>query len=263
MDQMHAYEVAHGVRILDYLDVHIYPQASGVFSSDAGSSATQALRLRSTRALWDPTYRDESWINDTVRLIPRLKDWVTQHYPGTKTAISEYNWGALNSLNGALTQAEVLGIFGREGLDMAELWAPPALTDPGAYAFRMFLNYDGSGARFGDISFQAASSDASRLSIFAAHRTSDGALTLMVINKTGGALSAPIAISNFTADTSAQVYRYSASNLNAIQNIGSIAVSSAGVPSVTYPANSISLLVIPPNAPLFKAYLPLILPFAP
>jgi hypothetical protein len=213
----------------------------------------QALRLRSTRALWDPTYKDESWINDTVRLIPRLHDWVSQHYPGTLTAISEYNWGALNSLNGALAQAEVLGIFGREGLDMAELWGADenslAFTDPGVFAFRMYRNYDGKGASFGDASFQAASSDASR-------RSSDGALTLMVINKTASDLSAPIAISHFSPDTSAQVYRYSGANLKAIQAGGVLPVSQTGIDATVFPANSITLLVVAPDAPLKKMFLP-------
>ena len=63
LQQMQAYEQAHGVRILDYLDLHYYPQATGVSLSPAGNAATQALRLRSTRSLWDPTYMDESWID--------------------------------------------------------------------------------------------------------------------------------------------------------------------------------------------------------
>ncbi|MDR3577630.1 MAG: glycoside hydrolase family 44 protein [Anaerolineaceae bacterium] len=260
LDQMHAYQTNNGVRILDYLDIHFYPQGDGIFSSDAGNSATQALRLRSTRALWDPTYIDESWINDTVRLIPRMHDWVDVHYPGTKLSLSEYSWGALNSMNGALAQAEVLGIFGREGLDLASLWGPPAFTDPGAYAFRMYRNYDGSGAMFGDTSFQANSSDPGRLSIFGARRSSDGALTLMIINKTSGDLSAPITFSNFTTNTAAHLFRYSASNLNAIQDLGSQTTSLSGIPAATYPANSISLLVIPPasNIPMLKTYLPLL-----
>ena len=32
-----------------------------------------ARRNRSTRSLWDPTYVDETWINDRVQLIPRLR----------------------------------------------------------------------------------------------------------------------------------------------------------------------------------------------
>jgi len=71
------------------------------------NAATQALRLRSTRSLWDPNYPDESWIDGTeggptVRLIPRMRDWVASNYPGTKLTITEYNWGALDHIDGAL-----------------------------------------------------------------------------------------------------------------------------------------------------------------
>jgi hypothetical protein len=62
---------------------------------------------------------DESWIGEVVRLIPRMRAWVDAHYPGTKLAITEYNWGALNHINGALAQADVLGIFGRERPSLA------------------------------------------------------------------------------------------------------------------------------------------------
>ena len=134
------------MRLLDYLDLHYYPQASGVSLSGAGDAATQARRLRSTRvAVGSRRYVDESWINEAVRLIPRMRDWVAQYYPGTKLAIGEYNWGALDHINGALAQADVLGIFGREGLDLATLWAPPTASQPGAFAFRMYRNYDGAG----------------------------------------------------------------------------------------------------------------------
>ena len=127
LQQMQAYEAQHGVRLLDYLDLHYYP-ASGVSLTDAGDAARQALRLRSTRSLWDPTYVDESWIADAgpdggiVRLIPRMREWVAAYYPGTKLAVTEYNFGGLEHINGALTQADVLGIFGREGLDLATIW---------------------------------------------------------------------------------------------------------------------------------------------
>jgi hypothetical protein len=120
LQQMKAYDDAHSLRILDYLDMHYYPQAQGVALSDAGDAATQARRLRSTRSLWDPTYADESWIAGVaegpyVRLIPRMQEWVNAYYPGTKLAITEYNWGALDHINGALAQADVLGIFGARG----------------------------------------------------------------------------------------------------------------------------------------------------
>ena len=52
-------------------------------------------------------------------------------------------------MNGALAQADVLGIFGREQLGLATLWGAGRATDPWAYAFRMYRNYDGHGAGSG------------------------------------------------------------------------------------------------------------------
>ena len=69
---------------------------------------------------------NESWIADKVQLIPRMKTWVATNYPGTKTGITEYNWGAEGHMNGALAQADIFGIFGREGLDLGD-----ALGDAG------------------------------------------------------------------------------------------------------------------------------------
>jgi len=244
LQQMKAYEQQHGVRILDYLDLHIYPQGDGVYSTDAGNAATQALRLRSTRALWDPTYQDESWIPDKVMLIPRMKAWVNNNYPGTKLAISEYNWGAFTSINGALAEADVLGIFGREGLDMAALWVAPNPTDPVAYVFRLYRNYDSQGSAFGDTSLQAASADQDKLAIYAAQRSNDMALTLIVINKTDTNLTSGVSLANFKPADSASVYLYNAANLNAIVKQADQAISGNDF-EATFPASSITLFVIP------------------
>jgi hypothetical protein len=59
--------VATGKRLLDVLSVHFYPQG-GQYGNDT-STAMQQLRNRSTRALWDPGYVDESWIGTAVQLI--------------------------------------------------------------------------------------------------------------------------------------------------------------------------------------------------
>jgi hypothetical protein len=255
LQQMHAYETQHGIRILDYLDLHAYPQGTGIFSDSPGGANTQALRLRSTRQLWDPTYIDESWIGQAVRLIPRMHDWVNSNYPGTKIAISEYSWGALGYLNGALAQADVLGIFGREGLDLATLWGPPTATQPGAYAFRMYRNYDGQSHGFGETSVQAASADQSQVAIYAARRSSDGALTLMIINKTGTPLTSTVALSNYLPAATAQVYLYSGANLQAIVRQPEQAVNAGGF-TAAFPANSITLVVAAPALRLGKTAQP-------
>jgi hypothetical protein len=248
LQQMKAYEQINGKRILDYFDLHYYPQASGVALSPAGNATTQALRLRSTRSLWDATYADESWIYDTeggpaVRLISRMREWVNTHYPGTKLAITEYNWGALDHINGALAQADVLGILGREGLDLATLWDPPGATQPGAFAFRLYRNYDGAGSKFGDTGVNATSADQGQLAVYAAQRSSDNALTLIVINKTANPLTSDVALAGFTPSGAARVYRYSAANLNAIVKEADQAVVASGF-SAVFPANSITLYVL-------------------
>jgi hypothetical protein len=244
LEQMQAHEQQTGVRILDYLDLHIYPQGNGVFSRQVGSKSTQALRLRSTRSLWDPNYRDESWIPDAIRLIPRMKSWVQENYPGTKLAISEYSWGALGYLNGALAQADILGIFGREGLDLATLWEPPTATQPGAMAFRMYRNYDGQGSAFGDLSVSASSADQDQLAIYAATRQEDGALTLMIVNKSASDLTSHLNLDGLTPSAMAQVYRYSAAQLSGIVQEADLPVAADGL-TTTFPAASITLLVVP------------------
>jgi hypothetical protein len=251
LQEMRNYEQEHGVRILDYLDVHYYPQAGGISRSPATDAANQALRLRSTRSLWDPGYTDESWIGVPVRLIPRMREWVAQSYPGTRLAITEYSFGALDHINGALAQADALGIFGREGLALATLWwyhwlHQPTFepSHPGAFAFRMYRNYDGAGSGFGEISVQASSTDQGRLAIYAAERAGDGALTLIVINKTDQAITNALALSNASPAASAEVYRYSAASLGAIVREADQPVTASGF-SAEYPPGSITLLVLP------------------
>jgi hypothetical protein len=252
LEQMAAYQKLHGVRILNYFDEHYYPTTPNgldgcIALCEEGDATVQAARLQATRSLWDPTYVENDWIGQyygATDLIPRMKSWVKQYYPGTKTAISEYNFGALDSMNGALAQADALGIFGAQGLGMADLWSPPTATQPGAFAFAMYRNYDGEGDGFGGTSVHAHSSDQSELSVYAATRSSDGALTVMVINKTGGDLSSPLNLKGFSGAADAQVYTYGPANLSAIVS-GPEASISAGQLVHTYPANSITLLVIP------------------
>ena len=177
-----------------------------------------------------------------VQLIPRMREWVDVNYPGTRLAITEYSWGALDHINGALAQADVLGIFGREGLDLATLWDPPTSDQPGAYAFRMYRNYDGQDHTFGETGVQATSSDQEKLAIYAALR-SDGALTLMIINKTKQTFTSQISLTGFTPAGSAEVYRYSAANLASIIREADQTVSDSG-PDGSFPPESITLIVI-------------------
>ena len=255
LQQFRNYEKAHGHRLLDYLDLHAYIVPSAVQNAGTQTAAINALRLDSTREFWDPTYvvSDDYWIRDVdhngapiaPQLIPRLRSIVSQNYPGTKIAITEYNWTALDTLNGALAQADLLGIFGREQLDAATLWGPPKPTDPGAFAFKMYRNYDGKGGAFGATSVHATSTDQSKLAIYAALRA-DSDLTVMVINKTGSNLSSTLSLENFSAGPEAKVWRYSGAKLSAI--VAEPDIPASATLTTVFPANSLTLLAIPPAA---------------
>jgi hypothetical protein len=129
--------------------------------------------------LWDPTYKDESWIGEPVMLIPRVRGWIAAENPGTNLAIGEYSWGGDDDPSGAIAQAEILGIFGREKVDAAYFWA--GVGGVQKYAFQLYRNPDGSGRGFGEKALMAKSDNAG-LSAFAAIRD-DGAITIVLVNK--------------------------------------------------------------------------------
>jgi alpha-L-arabinofuranosidase len=227
---------------VDVVSVHFYPQG-GEYSNDV-STQMQLLRNRSTRQLWDRHYVSESWIDKPVYLIPRLKKWIAaEYYSGTPVALTEYNWGAEAYINGATTQADIYGIFGREGLDMATRWAVPDSSTPTYKAMQMYRNYDGADSTFGDNSVSATVPDPDDLSAFAALRSSDGAMTVMVIDKVlTGSTPVRLTLANFTQSGSATVYRLTSSNV--IQQLANVSWSK-GVLTDTEPAQSITLYVLP------------------
>ncbi len=152
LSKLREYEQKTGVRILDVLDLHMYPAADNVYGNGTGGSdpKTQALRLRATRSLWDPSYTDESWIKDTVRLLPRMKEWVQKNYPGRGISIGEWSFGGEGDPTGALATAEALGRFAQFGVTSAEYWTVPPQGSSSAHGFVAYRNFDGKGGRFLD-----------------------------------------------------------------------------------------------------------------
>jgi glycosyl hydrolase family 44 len=148
------YEQKTGTKLLDILDVHFYTMAPGVGIGTQGQTdaATAALRIRSTRSLWDPLYVDESWIKERMRVLPLLREWVATYHPGLGISIGEWNFGAESHMSGGLATAEVLGRFGTEGVTSAYYWTRPPEHSPSFWAFRAFRNFDGNGGHFLDVS---------------------------------------------------------------------------------------------------------------
>jgi PKD repeat protein len=230
--------------VIDAFTVHYYPQGGEFWPPNDVSTTMQLRRNRSTRSLWDPNYTDETWINDKVKLIPRLRGWAdTYYYAGTPIGITEYNWGAESHINGATAQADIYGIFGREGLDFAARWTTPASTTPTYKAMKMYRNYDGNFSTFGDTSVLATSTaNADNVSVFAAQRSSDNALTVMVVSKVlSGSTALTVNLANVAPAATAQVWQLTASNT--IARLADVAVAGQSF-TATVPAQSITLFVL-------------------
>ncbi len=237
--QLAAYEKAHGTRLVDCLDAHYYPMGGD--------------GLDNTRSLWDATYHDPSWVdgflNAPIQLIPRMQQWIAQEYPGTDVCISEYNFHNDDPTNAeaGLVEADVLGIFGKYGVRLANFWTTPVDGSGNPYpsyrAFQMFRNYDGAGGAFGDVSIGATSSLA-KVAIYAASDSASAptTLTVIIINKDTSAQSTTLGIANFSAGASAHVWQVVN---NAAPSKQADAAIAAGQLAITLPASSITMVVIP------------------
>jgi hypothetical protein len=145
-------------------------------------------------------------------------------------------------MNGATAQADIFGIFGREGLDIATRWGDLAPDMTVYKAIKLYRNYDGHGGAFGDISLEAHTPDPDEVSAFAARRKADGAVTLVVINKR---LDAPahvrISLTNLPDQGKVEAWRLADNALTREPD----AKYSKGVLTATLPQQSILLLVLP------------------
>jgi hypothetical protein len=185
--QLRLHETRHGECLLDVVTVHFYPQAQGVYS-DAATLGHQLRRIATTRTLFDPDYVDPSWIDARVALIPRLRRWIDAHYPGRMLGITEYNWGGEKDISGAIALADVLGIFGREELDLACYWTHPPTDALAGRAYALYRNVDGRGATFGTHSWEVAWAGDGELprqscAVYAAELPEENMLTVVAINK--------------------------------------------------------------------------------
>jgi hypothetical protein len=199
-----------GTRILDVLDVHYYPQADGVCQGGSRTDpATAALRLRATRSLWDPTYGDESWISDHVKLIPRLKEWIQTHYPGRGISLGEWSFCAEADISGGLAIAEALGRFGQQGLTAAFHWGNIGADTPAFWAFRAYRNFDGKGARFLDLSVPTVGTE--NVSLFASRDAAGSKLVAIVVNRDSAfAADVEIDVSSCGGARSQRLFAYAA-----------------------------------------------------
>lgn len=249
LDAVCDYRDANGVLLVDWLDIHYYPQGAGVSATDGNQSAEDAedviaRRLRSLRELWDPAWEPESWVadildaatGDTLQLIPRLRAWRDQFCPDFRIALTEYKWGKDDTPSGALAQAEVLAIFGRERLDLATRWTAPEAGDWVEDAFRLFRNYDGAGSRAHGDSVRAASSDVDGVGSYAI-RSATGRLFVLLFNKSTQSRETTVDVAGgITGDVS--LWRFD--DTNRLASAGTSAATAGGF-VLTLPPRSATL----------------------
>lgn len=253
LQQMGAAEVSKGKRLLDVLDVHWYPEAQGdgVRISDVNDGTAATARMDAPRSLWDTAYTETSWITQystlgPIKLLPRLKDKISAHYPGTRLSISEYYYGGGMHISGGVAQADVMGVFGREGLFAATLWPMTNNFDYVKGGFEMYRNFDGANGRFGDTSIKAGNSDTVRTSAYASvDQGKPNRMVLVMINRTGSARTAGVQIWHTTRFNTAQVYRLTAAS-SAPQAAGTISLSQTNALQYSMPAYSVTTMVLLP-----------------
>ena len=129
---------------------------------------------------------------------------------------------------------------------MAARWTTPDQSTPIYKAMKMYRNYDGNKSSFGDTSVAATGANPDNIAVFAAERSTDGALTIMAISKyLSGTTAATINLANFPHNGTAQVWQLTAANaINHLSDLNFI----GGSFNVTLPAQSITLFVLPAAA---------------
>jgi hypothetical protein len=118
------------------------------------------------------------------------------------------------------------------------------------FAFKIFRNYDDAGGEFGDTSLVAASSDQGRVAIYAALRSADQMVTIMVVNKTFGDLRSDVVLAQLKMAKRAKVFQYSSADLKQIRSLPDASVTQVSKKDGTsalkgrvFPAMSITLFV--------------------
>ena len=243
------YKREHGKSIVDVFDFHWYPEAKvderRLHEEGGLELRYNQLRLRTTRDLWDPSYRPESWISDTnggkaTMVIRRIRDWIEKHNPGMEISLGEYDFGGGDNITGALAQADVFGILARERVDLAFLWVTPRGSQE--LAWRLFRNYDKAGGRFGDRYLPCESKDKD-LGVYAAKRSRDGATTIAVVNKDlGGECTVTLNVNGLKGQM--RVFRFDQETGNELVEVVNSAGEIDGRITLTLPAASGSMIVV-------------------
>ena len=167
--------------------------------------------------------------------------------PGTKLAITEYNWGADNGASSAIAQAELLSISPARASMPRHAGLPRARTRWSNARSALYLDYDGQGRRVEGFSTRSHSADGDALGAYAVHLPGQR-IMLLLINKATTATTATITFDR-PLHGAWRGFRFSATSNLAQFGTGSIAGSQLAIADL--PPRSANLIELPDSDILF------------
>lgn len=184
-----------GKRLLDVLDVHWYPfSAMGDLFRTIAPALDQA-RLDAPRSLVEADFRENSWVpralssrspgSVTLPVLPSLQGLIARHFPGTKLAITEFNYGGSKSLVSALALADALGSYCSGNVYLATHWG--SLPDWLGQVYRVYRAKDPGGDAFGGRHLPLDNTARPHVSAYAA--MNKGTHQVIAINKSTRAIA--------------------------------------------------------------------------
>ena len=242
LDDMKQASDEAGVRLLDVLDIHYY--------TESGRNGTED-RLQSVRTLYEKGFAENSWIGEwcqeNIPILPTIQKSIDTYYPGTKLAVTEYNFGGDDEVSGAIAQAEALGCYADANVYFATLWGGSDYIFSG---MKLYTNYDGEGGHFGDTLVPTVTDDVSLSSSYSAiNENDDSQVTVMVTNKSlTDAENASIMLKNSSASYQvAAIYAVYGDSTD-IRLIDIVDDISGNTVNVTLPAYSAAMVVVTDDA---------------
>jgi cytochrome c biogenesis protein CcdA len=267
LGKMAAASVSAGKTLLDVFDVHYFTSRG---------STSQCMQV--PRMFWDPNFTDFSasttdsidfgWSGlngyfDTQlyprQMIPRILGKIATAYSGKATpapglSFSEYNAGCETVIQGGVAEADLLGVFGREGVYAATAFPLSGTTTNGQLtnylvaAYDLYRNYDGSGSTVGDTAVYAQTSDVEDTSVYAfVHSNQVAGAEIVAINKAASSLAVTIHIASAPMLTAVTVYHLVTGKAGVVAVSAAPAMTCAsGACNVTYtlPPTSATTLVL-------------------
>ncbi len=201
------------------------------------------------RSLWDSTYVEDSWIGEwfsPVAILRQVQSSINEYYPNTKLGVTEYDYGGIEHISGAVAQADALGVFGKYGVYFASRW--DEIDSYNQKAFEIFRNYDGLGSQFPDRSVFSETADIENTSVYSAENADGSKLHLVLINKNlDNPVNMQIEIDDPAAYTNAEVWGLTSSGPQ-INYVNEITLSGNNNFDIIMPALSVYHTVINKNS---------------